>query len=57
MSIKPFANKKNKIHIDNKWEIYEQHKKKLSYKYGWDSKRNPGKYERAVKLLCKIIRL
>jgi len=57
MSIKPFANKKNKMHRDNKWETYERHKKKLSYKYGWDSKQNPGKYERAVKLLCKIIRL
>ncbi|GAH27899.1 unnamed protein product, partial [marine sediment metagenome] len=32
-------------------------KKKLSYKYGWDSKQNPGKYERAVRLLFRIMRL
>jgi hypothetical protein len=57
MSIKPSTDQKNKMRIDNKWDTYEQHKKKLSCKYGWGSKRNPGKYERAVRLLCKIIRL
>ena len=57
MSIKPFANQKNKMHRDNKWETYEQNKKKLSHKYGWDSKQNPGRYGRAVKLLCKIMKL
>lgn len=57
MSIKLGTDQKNKIHRDNKWERYEQYKKKLSYRYGWDSKQNPGKYERAIKLLCKIIRL
>ena len=57
MSIKPSTDQKNKMRVDNKWETYEQHKKKLSCKYGWDSKQNPDRYERAVKLLCKIIKL
>ena len=57
MSIKLGANQKNKIHIDSKWETYERHKKKLSCKYGWDSKQDPDRYGRAVKLLCKIIKL
>lgn len=57
MSIKPGANQKNKIDRDNKWGVYERCKNRLSYLYGWDSKRNPGRYERAIKLLCKITKL
>jgi len=57
MSTKQSTNQKNKIHGDNKWEAYERYKKELSWKYGWDSKQNPGRYERAIKLLCKIIKL
>jgi len=57
MSIKPSINQKNKIHRDNRWETYERHKKKLSCRHGWDSKQDPGRYERAVRLLCKIIKL
>jgi len=57
MSIKPSTNQKNKVHIDNKWGAYERCKNRLSCLYGWDSKKNPGRYERAIKLLCKIIKL
>jgi hypothetical protein len=57
MSIKPSTNQKNKVYIDNKWGAYERCKNRLSCLYGWDSKQNPGRYERAIKLLCKIIKL
>ena len=57
MSTKHNTNQKNKIYGDNKWETYERHKKELSWKHGWDSKQNPGRYERAIKLLCKIMKL
>lgn len=57
MSIKPGTNQKNKMHRDNKWETYERYKKELSCKYGSDLEKNPGKYERAIKLLCRIMKL
>jgi len=57
MNIKPGTNRKNKIHRGNKWETYERYKKKLSCKHGWDSEQGPDRYERAVKVLCKIMKL
>jgi len=57
MDIKVGTNQKNKINRNNKWETYERHKKKLSCKHGWDPKQSPDRYERAVKLLCKIMKL
>lgn len=57
MSIKPSINQKNRIHRDDKWEAYERHKKKLSCKYSSDLEKNPGRYERAIKLLCRIMKL
>jgi len=57
MNIKPGTNQENKIQRVNKWKDYERYKNRLSCLYGWDSKQSPDRYERAVKVLCKIIKL
>jgi hypothetical protein len=48
---------KNETNENNKWKTYERYKKKLSCKYGWNSKENPNRYERAIKLLCMKMEL